>query len=86
MEGDIGTRDGGLAQGYGLTETAPVATLNHPFDARKGTVGKPISGVEIRIAPDGEVLLRAPQYQEDLFYADVSVADAPAEPPVVPVA
>lgn len=47
-----------VIQGYGLTETAPVATLNHPFDARKGTVGKPIAGVEIRIAPDGEVLLR----------------------------
>jgi long-chain acyl-CoA synthetase len=47
-----------VIQGYGLTETAPVATLNHPFDSRKGTVGKPISGVEIRIAPDGEVLLR----------------------------
>jgi long-chain acyl-CoA synthetase len=47
-----------VIQGYGLTETAPVATLNHPFDTRKGTVGKPISGVEIRIAPDGEVLLR----------------------------
>ena len=47
-----------MIQGYGLTETAPVATLNHPFDSRKGTVGKPIAGVEIRIAPDGEVLLR----------------------------
>ncbi len=47
-----------VIQGYGLTETAPVATLNHPFDSRKGTVGKAIAGVEIRIAPDGEVLLR----------------------------
>ncbi len=47
-----------VIQGYGLTETAPVATLNHPFDSRKGTVGKPVAGVEIRIAPDGEVLLR----------------------------
>lgn len=47
-----------VIQGYGLTETAPVATLNHPFDSRKGTVGKPIAGVEIRIAADGEVLLR----------------------------
>ena len=47
-----------VIQGYGLTETAPVATLNHPFDTKKGTVGKPISGVEIRVAPDGEVLLR----------------------------
>ena len=48
-----------VIQGYGLTETAPVATLNHPFHpGGAGTVGKPISGVEIRIAPDGEVLLR----------------------------
>jgi long-chain acyl-CoA synthetase len=47
-----------VIQGYGLTETAPVATLNHPFETRKGTVGKAIAGVEIRIAPDGEVLLR----------------------------
>jgi long-chain acyl-CoA synthetase len=47
-----------VIQGYGLTETAPVATLNHPFETRKGSVGKAIAGVEIRIAPDGEVLLR----------------------------
>lgn len=47
-----------VIQGYGLTETAPVATLNHPFETRKGSVGKAISGVEIRIAPDGEILLR----------------------------
>jgi long-chain acyl-CoA synthetase len=47
-----------VIQGYGLTETAPVATLNHPFETKKGTVGKAISGVEIQIAPDGEVLLR----------------------------
>ena len=39
-----------VIQGYGLTETAPVATLNHPFETRAGTVGKPIGGVEIRIA------------------------------------
>jgi long-chain acyl-CoA synthetase len=47
-----------VIQGYGLTETAPIATLNHPLDSRTGTVGKAIAGVEIRIAPDGEVLLR----------------------------
>jgi len=47
-----------VIQGYGLTETAPVATLNHPFETRRGSVGKAIAGVEIRIAPDGEVLLR----------------------------
>jgi long-chain acyl-CoA synthetase len=47
-----------VIQGYGLTETAPIVTLNHPFHARRGTVGKPIAGVQIRIAEDGEVLVR----------------------------
>jgi long-chain acyl-CoA synthetase len=47
-----------VIQGYGLTETAPIVTLNHPFHARKGSVGKPIAGVEVRIAPDGEILVR----------------------------
>jgi long-chain acyl-CoA synthetase len=47
-----------VIQGYGLTETAPIVTLNHPFHARKGTVGTPIAGVEVKIAADGEVLVR----------------------------
>jgi long-chain acyl-CoA synthetase len=47
-----------VVQGYGLTETAPIVTLNHPLSARRGSVGKPIHGVEVKIAPDGEVLVR----------------------------
>jgi long-chain acyl-CoA synthetase len=47
-----------VIQGYGLTETAPIVTLNHPFHARKGSVGKPIAGVEVKIAADGEILVR----------------------------
>jgi len=47
-----------VVQGYGLTETAPIVTLNHPFKTSKGSVGTAIPGVEIRIAEDGEILVR----------------------------
>ncbi len=47
-----------VIQGYGLTEAAPIVTLNHPFHSKRGTVGKPIAGVQLRIADDGEVLVR----------------------------
>ena len=47
-----------VVQGYGLTETAPIVTLNHPFSTSRGSVGKPIAGVDIKIAPDGEILVR----------------------------
>ena len=47
-----------VVQGYGLTETAPIVTLNHPFHARRGSVGTPIGGVDVRIAEDGEILVR----------------------------
>jgi long-chain acyl-CoA synthetase len=47
-----------VVQGYGLTETAPIVTLNHPFSTSKGSVGKAIAGVDIKIAPDGEILVR----------------------------
>jgi long-chain acyl-CoA synthetase len=54
-------------QGYGLTETAPIVTLNHPFHTRRGTVGKPIGGVEVKIAPDGEILVRGENVSSGYF-------------------
>jgi long-chain acyl-CoA synthetase len=47
-----------LIQGYGMTETAALITLNHPFHIGKGTIGKPLPGREIRIGPDGEIQVR----------------------------
>jgi long-chain acyl-CoA synthetase len=49
-----------VIQGYGLTETAPIVAWNEPFRMRHGTVGKPLEGVQVRIADDGEVLVRGP--------------------------
>lgn len=49
-----------VVQGYGLTETAPLVTLNHPFDTSPGSLGRPLPGVEIEIADDGEILVRGP--------------------------
>ncbi len=47
-----------LVQGYGMTETTALITLNHPFHVAKGTIGKPLAGREVKLAPDGEVLVR----------------------------
>ncbi|MBV9538894.1 MAG: long-chain fatty acid--CoA ligase, partial [Acidisphaera sp.] len=47
-----------LLQGYGQTEAGPVVSANPPGSAKVATVGPPLAGVEVRIAPDGEILVR----------------------------
>ena len=47
-----------ILEGYGLTETSPVLSANRPDKCKFGTVGEPLSGVEIKIAPDREILAR----------------------------
>ncbi len=47
-----------IAQGYGLTETAPCGSFNTPANFKFGTVGQPIPGNEIKIADDGEILIK----------------------------
>ena len=58
-----------VVQGYGLTETAPIVTLNHPFRTRRGSVGKPIAGMQVRIADDGEILVKGDNVTTGYFGA-----------------
>ncbi len=65
-----------VIQGYGLTETAPIVTLNHPFGTRRGSVGKAIAGVEVKIAEDGEILVRGDNVTTGYFNAAEETARA----------
>jgi long-chain acyl-CoA synthetase len=63
-----------LIQGYGLTETSAMVTVNSPWSGAFGSVGKPLAHQEIRIAEDGEVLVRGPNVM--LGYAGENDAEA----------
>jgi long-chain acyl-CoA synthetase len=65
-----------VIQGYGLTETAPIIAFNNPFDIKTGTVGQPVAGLEVRIAPDGEILVRGESVTIGYYHSPAETARA----------
>jgi long-chain acyl-CoA synthetase len=68
-----------VLEGYGLTETCAAATLNTPDAYRFGTVGRPLPGTQVEIAPDGEILISGPHVFAG-YYNDAAATEAALTP------
>ncbi len=65
-----------LLSGYGLTEAAPVISATHQENYRAGCVGRPLAGVEVRLADDGEILARGPNVMLGYWRDDDATREA----------
>jgi long-chain acyl-CoA synthetase len=68
-----------LVQGYGMTETTALVTLNHPFKFARGSIGKPLAGREVRIGDDGEILVRGASIAAQVWRAGGLESRDPAD-------
>jgi long-chain acyl-CoA synthetase len=65
-----------IIEGYGLTETAAPVACNRPADIRRGTVGQPLPGLDVKIAEDGEILVKGPSIFKGYYRDEAATQEA----------